>query len=823
MNKSRVWRASRVIAFTLTLALLSALSLPLKAQAATPNFGYFGYSWSTDEILEFELSPPLVSDPIKEYQIFAQYSQSQCFTGGGSFQCASYSGPELLKTISPSSTTGRGDITINNNSTGSRTYKNVQKFSLRASELRTYLSNRTTGTNRGLVLMMRAVYGNSITEWSDANFVDPRKLWGSSYRTDEQSEQNVTIAYQGPLTGPEAEVGIAQVQAVKYAIAKFNKAYTGKYRVTLVEVDDQGDPTVAPRVAPGIAANGNILGVVGPAYSGATIASLASYKPAGLPMISPSASRISLTDPSTPGGATGSPVFHRITATEKAMGPAVYQLAIEGVASPKAFIIDDQSPYGIGLLNYLKAGVKEGVIVGFDSVSSQTTNWAPTIAKLRASNANVVIYLGYYPQTALLVQQLRESGYVGVLASSDGSFSPELTRLVSQSTLEGFRALSATAPLADISNELESDFVATIGKSSNIFAAESIDAANVFLSCISKGINSRNAMLTCVKSFRGESVYGDQFGFDSNGDNTALRTISYVVRRGAFTLFNTIAKDRSSNSTWWPWYPTSAASDNNSGGSGSGSNSSGTTVTPAKPIAPKFSSVSFTGNTVNIAVNIGTSTQSPDKVYLVAPKLGITANNPLAGKVSGSSATWSIEFDKLLGGTAIPLEVVSERDGVRSESTTNNYLFPSFTPELTSAPPAPKNFKTRIVGNSVVITAEAEINSSSLATKAHLFSQSLGIPKSRAMEGDVVGTKILFELPLKAAMAGKRYPIMIYLSNSKGDSQPLEGTLTIPAAPRPQKQTTAPKPTAPKTVICTRSSQTRTFTGTKCPPGWVKN
>ena len=245
-----------------------------------------------------------------------------------------------------------------------------------------------------------------------------------------------------------------------------------------------------------------------------------------------------------------------------------------------------------------------------------------------------------------------------------------------------------------------------------------------------------------------------------------------------------------------------------------------------KPDKPTFKGVNFVGNKVNIEINLGSSSSTkPDKVYLVAPKLGINLANPLAGVIAGSVATWSLDFDKLLGGSMLPLEILSERDGVRGEPLLGSYQIPSIidASKATSVPLAPKNFKSRIIGNSAVVTVEATVKAGAMATNGYLFGKSLGISKSEAIEGDVVGEKVILEVPIKASMAGKRYPITIYLTNQKGESKPLSATLSIPAAPKvPTIPTAFPTPKAPKTVICVRANQTRAFEGTNCPPGWDK-
>ena len=245
-----------------------------------------------------------------------------------------------------------------------------------------------------------------------------------------------------------------------------------------------------------------------------------------------------------------------------------------------------------------------------------------------------------------------------------------------------------------------------------------------------------------------------------------------------------------------------------------------------KPTKPTFSAVSFVGNKLNINVNLGSSAASrPDKVYLVAPKLGIKLDNPIAGVISGNSATWSLEFDRLLAGQPIALEIIGEKDGVKSESLVGEYEVPSVLSSLktTSTPVAPTNFKSRIVGNSALITVEASPKPGAIASRGFLFGKSLGISKSQAIEGDVVGNKVVLEVPIKTSMAGKKFPVTIFLTNDKGESKPLNAILSVPVAPKvPSLPTAIPTPKVPKTVICIRANQTRAFEGTSCPPGWEK-
>jgi branched-chain amino acid transport system substrate-binding protein len=343
--------------------------------------------------------------------------------------------------------------------------------------------------------------------------------------------KTITIAFQGPLTGEEASVGQDELAGMKYAIKLFNKKNKGKYKVKVVQADDQGDPAQSAKVAPGIASNKKIIGLVGAAYSGATIAALPYYKQRGLPMVSPSATRVSITDPAD--GNIGFPVFHRVVPTDKVQGPALFKLATKGVSSPKVFIVDDQSAYGVGLVDYMKPTIPAGQGVGFDSVSDKTTDWSATIAKQKTAGANVVIYTGYFPQAAPFFKQLRDSGYKGILAGGDGVLSPTLPTLAPASVLEGVRLTAGTVPLAEIDPKLEADFAKKMKKASGVYAAESIDATNVFLSCVKKGVSTRDAMLKCVKAYSGKSLTGTTIEFNQYGDVAGGVMNGFVVKGGA--------------------------------------------------------------------------------------------------------------------------------------------------------------------------------------------------------------------------------------------------------------------------------------------------
>jgi hypothetical protein len=242
--------------------------------------------------------------------------------------------------------------------------------------------------------------------------------------------------------------------------------------------------------------------------------------------------------------------------------------------------------------------------------------------------------------------------------------------------------------------------------------------------------------------------------------------------------------------------------------------------------APSFSLVSFAGSKVNINVNLG-SNNRPDKIYLVSPALGITEAKRVLGKISGSVATWSVSFSSLLSGKSIPLKLVSLKNGIETNVIEEIFDVPGAVKSAISGsvPVAPKNITTRVIGTSGIVTAIATLKAGALAQDAYLFGSSLGITTAKPIKGEILATKVIFEIPVDTSMAGKTFPFTVYYENDAGKSAPAAGKISIPAIPKITID--APKfPTSPgatNTVFCLKGSISRTFAAKTCPPGWKKS
>lgn len=341
--------------------------------------------------------------------------------------------------------------------------------------------------------------------------------------------KSVSLAFQAPLTGPNALTGQDELTGVKFALSEY-AATNPAIKVELVLADDQGDPTIAGSLAPGIASNKKIIGLVGPAYSGATQASLPAYKAGGLPLISPSATRVSLTDRKAP--VNGFPIFKRVVANDKFQGPALVRYATKGVTSPKVYLVDDVSAYGAGLAAYAKLTITAAMDAGKDSVPQNTSDYTSVVAKVKASGANVVIYCGYAPDAAKFVKALRDGGFTGVFASGDGTLKADFPVNAGKSAAEGARLTAADVPFENVATAAQMvAFTKLTGvKVPGTYVTSSYNATNVFLACIKQGVTTRPGMQNCITNGTFTGIAGDTIKFDRYGDIIGGAAV------GAFTI-----------------------------------------------------------------------------------------------------------------------------------------------------------------------------------------------------------------------------------------------------------------------------------------------
>jgi branched-chain amino acid transport system substrate-binding protein len=328
-----------------------------------------------------------------------------------------------------------------------------------------------------------------------------------------------SIAFLGATTGPSGALGQNMVGGIKLALDEYNKAHPD-CKVGFQPFDSQGDPVKATPLATKIVQDTSIVGLVGPGFSGESLATGKTFAAAGLPSISPSATNATITQ-------QGWTTWHRVIGNDSIQGAADVKYMEDTANAKKVYLVHDDQDYSVGLAGFVKTALGSAM-VGEDAVQQNQTDFGPTVTKVTSSSPDAVFYAGYYPEGGLLCKQLRQAGFKGLFMSGDGSEDQAFVTTAGAQAAEG---AILSAPAAPAPADFNSKYKAVNGKDAGLYSTQSYDATNIFLAGIDAGDSSHADMNTFIGSYNKTGVSGP-IKFDDKGDISAQTIYAYKVSGG---------------------------------------------------------------------------------------------------------------------------------------------------------------------------------------------------------------------------------------------------------------------------------------------------
>ena len=349
--------------------------------------------------------------------------------------------------------------------------------------------------------------------------------------------KELSIAFVGPLTGSAANLGIYIRDGATVAVDQFNDAHGDEFHITLEEFDTQGDPAQAPTVLDEYIGNEDIVGLVGPAFSGETKAVLPTLTEEGLVMVSASATAVDI--PSTvPGGAS----FHRVLPDAAAQANGIVKY-FDTVLKPKTIaLVHDNSDYGKGLAeDSLKPLLGDYQIVAEEVIDPESEDFSAAVNSVKAANPDAVFYGGYYEEAGQLKKQLTDAGVESQFVSGDGALDVGFIDAAGDAA-EGailscpcyFASPEADVPaIADFATAYED----IIGNPAGTYSTEAFDAANILLTGILEGNTDRASLLDYVESLKKvDYAISKEVVFKDDGNIEAQGIFLFEVKDGAIVL-----------------------------------------------------------------------------------------------------------------------------------------------------------------------------------------------------------------------------------------------------------------------------------------------
>jgi branched-chain amino acid transport system substrate-binding protein len=234
------------------------------------------------------------------------------------------------------------------------------------------------------------------------------------------------IAIVTPLTGGAGFLGNAQLSWAKYAVKRLAPGLGLKVQLLTGDTPVEQGPAPAQALAQKYVADQRVVAVIGPATSGAVAATTQTYFAAGVPHISPSATRTSLTK-GTP--REGTPGFFRVVPGDFIQGPSDARFMISKNAR-KVVIIDFQEPYSVGLADAAQTVLRaRNVEVIRLSTSVRTTDYSSLVTRTPADADFVFFPTQQPPDAQTFGEQLVLQGKRAKVFGGDGANSPAQFKL----------------------------------------------------------------------------------------------------------------------------------------------------------------------------------------------------------------------------------------------------------------------------------------------------------------------------------------------------------------------------------------------------------
>lgn len=351
-----------------------------------------------------------------------------------------------------------------------------------------------------------------------------------------------TIAFEGPLSGDNQQLGINEVNAAELAINQANAKGDLGFTLKLLKADDVGDPSKAPAAAAQVLQDTTVMGVIGPSFSGATKAVGNTYGDAGLAMITPSASNGTLQT-------LGFKTFHRIIPNDNVEGTqGADWLARKGLK--KVFVVDDQSDYGKGVADAVETELKaKGVGVTRQGVDAKTTDYGAIAQSVKSSGAGALFYGGYDAQAALFAKALKAVSYTGITAGGNGVKSSVFTKGAGDAGNGWYFTCGCLdATIAANAKQFTADYTKAYSTPPSTYSPEAFDATNALIQAIkdakSKGAVTKTTVLAAVNSVDYQGIT-TEVKFGPDGEPAGATTVSLYTQKNGQIVSVGLLKDQS--------------------------------------------------------------------------------------------------------------------------------------------------------------------------------------------------------------------------------------------------------------------------------------
>ena len=300
---------------------------------------------------------------------------------------------------------------------------------------------------------------------------------GTAQNTKSQKDANtVKIGLNMELSGAVAGYGNQEKEGAELAVKEINDAggINGK-KVELIVKDNKSDTAEAATIATSLTTSDNVIGMIGPATSGATKAASPNATKAKVPIITPSGTDDSI----TVNNGTVQEYIFRTCFQDSFQGVILANYANDNLKANKAVIIGDvSSDYAKGLTKSFKDTFK-GEIVADEKFNAKDKDFKAILTKIKDKDFDFIYLPGYYEEAGLIIKQAREMGIEQPIIGADGFSDSKLIDIAGAENMSNIyytAHFSEKAPASDKVKTFIETFKKEYGKTPSSFNALAYDS-----------------------------------------------------------------------------------------------------------------------------------------------------------------------------------------------------------------------------------------------------------------------------------------------------------------------------------------------------------
>ncbi|ROQ89860.1 ABC transporter substrate-binding protein [Desulfosoma caldarium] len=314
------------------------------------------------------------------------------------------------------------------------------------------------------------------------------------------AKDTIKIGVYLPMTGAVAAYGQMEWDGIQIA-NEIKPTVLGK-KIELVLVDTKSDKIEAANAVSRLVEKEKVVGILGEAISGNTMAGNPISEAAKIVSVSPTATNPLVTQ--------GKRYAFRACFIDPFQGEVAARFAVNELkAKTAAVIIDIAQDYCVGLANFfVKEFVKlGGKVVSTTYIQTGDQDFSAQLSSVQATNPDIIYAPNYYTEDALMAKQARDLGINVPILTGDGAQADELIKIGGEAVEEMYFTahFNKEAASTELAKEYIKRFEAKKGKEADAFGALGADAYFLLVEAIEKagstdGDKIREAMVA-IKNF----------------------------------------------------------------------------------------------------------------------------------------------------------------------------------------------------------------------------------------------------------------------------------------------------------------------------------